>query len=123
MAHFAELDENNIVQRVIVVANAELLVDGVESETKGIEFCQSLFGGTWIQTSYNSKIRGKFAGIGDVYDATLDRFIPEQPYPSWSLDKNFIWQPPVAYPSDGNGYDWNESSKSWDEIIPALEAK
>ena len=117
MAHFAELNSNNEVLRVVVVSN--------EFEKNGQDYLANEIGlgGTWIQTSYNSKIRGKFAGIGDVYDATLDRFIPEQPYPSWSLDKNFIWQPPVAYPSDGNGYDWNESSKSWDEIIPALEAK
>ena len=79
MAHFAELDENNIVQRVIVVANAELLVDGVESETKGIEFCQSLFGGTWIQTSYNGKVRKNYAGIGYTYDSTRDAFIPIKP--------------------------------------------
>lgn len=70
MAHFAELDENNIVKQVIVVHNNELLVDGVESEAKGIEFCQSLFGGNWIQTSYNRTIRGKFASIGDIWDGT-----------------------------------------------------
>ena len=70
MAHFAELDENNIVKQVIVVHNNELLVDGIESETKGIEFCQSLFGGNWIQTSYNGTMRGKFADIGDIWDGT-----------------------------------------------------
>lgn len=74
MAHFAELDENNIVTRVIVVDNNELLVDGVESEQKGIEFCVNLFGGTWIQTSYNNNFRGIFAGIGMTYDPALNEF-------------------------------------------------
>ena len=74
MAHFAELDENNIVKQVIVVHNNELLVNGVESEAKGIEFCQSLFGGNWIQTSFNGTIRGIFAGIGMLYDPKLDEF-------------------------------------------------
>jgi hypothetical protein len=75
MAHFAELDENNIVKQVIVVHNNELLVDGVESEAKGIEFCQSLFGGTWVQTSYNNNFRKTFAGIGMLYDHIRDAFI------------------------------------------------
>jgi hypothetical protein len=80
MAHFAELDETNIVKQVIVVHNNELLVDGVESEAKGIEFCQSLFGGNWIQTSYNSKFRGTYAGIGYIYDPVNDVFVaPELP--------------------------------------------
>jgi len=68
MAHFAELNENNIVARVIVVANAELMVDGIESETKGVEFCQSLFGGNWVQTSFNAKFRGKYAAINDFWN-------------------------------------------------------
>jgi hypothetical protein len=75
MAHFAELDENNIVKQVIVVHNDELLVDGIESEAKGIEFCQSLFGGNWIQTSYNSNFRGKYAAIGCTYDPVNDVFV------------------------------------------------
>jgi len=79
MAHFAELDENNIVQRVIVVANTELLVDGVENEAKGIEFCQSLFGGNWVQTSFNGTFRKRFAGIGYSYDANRDAFITPEP--------------------------------------------
>ena len=69
MAHFAELNENNIVKQVIVVHNNELLDEnGNESEAKGIAFCQSLFGGTWVQTSYNATMRGKFAGIGFIWD-------------------------------------------------------
>jgi hypothetical protein len=76
MAHFAQLDNNNIVTQVIVVHNNELLDNGVESESKGITFCQSLFGGTWIQTSYNGNIRKNYAGIGYTYDAIKDAFIP-----------------------------------------------
>jgi hypothetical protein len=68
MAHFAELNANNVVTQVIVVNNNELLDNGIESEAKGISFCQSLFGGNWIQTSYNANFRGKYAGIGDTYD-------------------------------------------------------
>lgn len=74
MAHFAQLNENNIVTQVIVVNNDELLENGIESEAKGIAFCQSLFGGNWIQTSYNSNIRGKYAGIGMIYDPVEDVF-------------------------------------------------
>jgi hypothetical protein len=76
MAHFAQLDENNVVMQVIVVNNAELLDEsGQESEAKGIAFCQSLFGGTWKQTSYNANFRGKYAGVGDQYDSVKDEFI------------------------------------------------
>ena len=74
MAHFAKLDENNIVIQVIVVANEELLDNGVESETKGVAFCQSLLGGTWVQTSYNNNMRRTFAGIGMIYDPEVDEF-------------------------------------------------
>ena len=79
MAHFAELDESNNVVRVIVVNNEELLIDGVESEAKGVEFCSNLFGGIWLQTSYNSNIRYNFAGVGYIYDPIDDAFIPPMP--------------------------------------------
>jgi hypothetical protein len=75
MAHFAELDENNIVTRVIVIHNNELLIDGIESEQKGIDFCVAHYGGRWIQTSYNATFRGIYAGIGNIYDEALDEFI------------------------------------------------
>ena len=76
MAHFAELDENNIVKQVIVVHNNELLDEnGIELEQKGIDFCVAHYGGTWIQTSYNGNFRGTYAGIGYTYDKTLDEFI------------------------------------------------
>lgn len=79
MAHFAQLDDNNKVIQVIVIANEELLSNGIEEESKGIAFCQSLFGGNWIQTSYNGNIRKNYAGIGYSYDKTRDAFIPPNP--------------------------------------------
>jgi hypothetical protein len=79
MAHFAELDESNTVKQVIVVHNNELLDNGVESEAKGIQFCQSLLGGNWIQTSYNGNIRKNYAGIGFIYDSIRDAFIAPKP--------------------------------------------
>ena len=83
MAHFAELDENNVVKQVIVVHNNELLDEnGNETETKGIEFCKNLLGGIWVQTSYNANFRGKFASIGGSYDPVTDTFISPQPYTS-----------------------------------------
>ena len=80
MANFAKINSNGVVKQVIVVSNAELLVNGVESEQAGIAFCQSLFGGTWVQTSYSGKFRSVFAGVGYTYDKISDIFVsPEQP--------------------------------------------
>lgn len=119
MAHFAQLDANNVVLQVIVIHNNELLDDnGQESEAKGIAFCQSLFPGTtWVQTSYNGTKRKNYAGVGFSYDAQRDAFIPPQPYPSWVLDEQTCqWQAPVPYPTDGKSYRWDEASLSWIEI-------
>ena len=118
MAHFAEINENNIVIRVIVVNNNELLDGEQESETKGIDFCESLYGHrNWVQTSYNSNIRYNYAGIGYTYDSIKDAFIPPKPYDSWVLNEDScLWDPPVNYPNDGNEYIWNEENKSWDLI-------
>jgi hypothetical protein len=114
MAHFAELDETNVVKQVIVVHNNALLDNGVESEAKGIAFCQSLFGGDWIQTSYNSNIRKNYAGIGYFYDSERDAFIPPKPFDSWILDEDTCnWEPPVPYPIDEKDYIWNETDKEW----------
>lgn len=116
MAHFAELDENNIVLRVIVVHNSDCLdVNGNESEAVGVGFCVKLFGGNWVQTSYNGNIRKHYAGIGYKYDAALDAFISPQPYPSWTLDADCNWQAPVPMPNDGNFYVWNEETQQWDQ--------
>ena len=79
MAHFAELDQNNIVLRVIVVPN--------EHEDDGENWCNALLGGRWKQTSYNATIRKNYAGAGFTYDPLLDAFIPPQPDPSWLLDQ------------------------------------
>lgn len=119
MAHFAQLDDNNIVTQVIVVNNNELLDDnGIEQESKGITFCQSLLSGNWKQTSYNSNFRKNYAGIGYTYDVSKDAFIPPKPYNSWLLNEETCnWYPPVVYPDDGAAYSWNEETLSWVEII------
>lgn len=115
MAHFAELDENNIVKRVIVVHNNDLLVDGIEVESKGIQFCQNLFNGNWVQTSYNNNFRKQYAFAGCKYDNARDEFVLPQPYSSWTLDDNNDWQPPIPKPENGL-YEWNESTQSWNEL-------
>lgn len=127
MAHFAQLDANNVVTQVIVVNNAELIdANGQESEAKGAAFCASLFGGQWVQTSYSAKFRGRFAGVGYLYDSRLDAFIPPKPFASWLLNEKTIeWQAPVPMPNDANAeiparkYYWNESTQQWD-IAPAI---
>lgn len=116
MAHFAKLDENNIVIEVHAVHNNELLDEnGNESELKGIEFLTNWSGGysNWKQTSYNGNIRKNYAGIGYMYRADIDAFIAPQPYPSWTLDANAKWQAPVDIPTDGDRYSWDEATTSW----------
>jgi hypothetical protein len=110
MAHFAQI-ENGIVTNIIVVHNNELLVDGIENEQKGRQFCQNLFGGTWVQTSYNNNFRKQYAGIGFTYNVDADVFIAPQHFASWTLNSNYDWQPPVPQP-EGNFY-WDEESLSW----------
>jgi hypothetical protein len=119
MAHFAKLDENNVVLEVHVVHNNELLDEsGNESEQKGIEFLTQWSGGytNWKQTSYNGTIRKHYAGVGYAYNSVRDAFIPPQPYPSWTLDADANWQPPVPMPTDGERYSWNESTQTWDAV-------
>ena len=114
MAHFAQINEQGIVTQVIVVANEELLDNGIESEAKGIAFCQSLFGGEWKQTSYNGNIRKNYAGAGYTYDSQRDAFIPPRPYPSWTLvESTCQWTAPVAMPADGKHYQWDEATLTW----------
>jgi len=116
MAHFAKLDENNVVLEVNSVHNDELLVDGVEMEAKGVAFLVMWSGGYpfWKQTSYNGNIRKNYAGIGYTYDAQRDAFIPQQPFSSWTLNEDScLWQPPVERPVDDNMYDWDENTLSW----------
>jgi hypothetical protein len=115
MAHFAQLDENNVVTQVIVVHNNDCLLDGVENEIVGVVFCKSLFGTEtrWKQTSYNGSIRKNYAGVGYTYREDIDAFVPPQPYPSWALDANAQWQPPTPMPIDGGIYSWDEATTSW----------
>ena len=98
MAHFAQLNEENLVTQVIVVANQDTAdQDGVENEAIGIEFCTNLLGGTWRQTSYNANIRKNYAGVGYKYDKDLDAFIPPQPFASWTLNNETAqWEEPVV---------------------------
>jgi len=116
MAHFAQIDGNNIVAQVIV-ADQETINTG-------------LFGdpATWIQTSYNTRggvhtqggtpLRKNYAGIGYSYDATRDAFIPPKPFNSWTLNEDTcLWNAPVAYPSDSKLYRWNEEILNWEEIV------
>jgi hypothetical protein len=118
MAHFAEIDENNIVQQVIVVHNNEVEdEEGNDVEQNGIDFCETLFGHpNWIQCSYNNNIRKQFAGTDFTYDSDNDVFISPQPFPSWSLDESFDWQAPTPMPEDDNLYSWNEETESWDAL-------
>ena len=119
MAHFAEIDENNIVTRVLVV--------GDDQENRGQEFLANDLGlgGTWKKTSYNTvggvhsnggtPFRKNYAGIGYAYDSIRDAFIPPKPYNSWILNEDTcLWDSPIPYPNDGNRYTWNEENQSWD---------
>jgi hypothetical protein len=118
MAHFAQLNEENLVTQVIVVANQDTAdQDGVENEAIGIEFCTNLLGGKWVQTSYNANIRKNYAGIGYKYDAALDAFIPPQPFASWTLNNETAqWEAPTPYPADDKRYTWDEETTSWVEV-------
>jgi hypothetical protein len=121
MAHFTQLDANNVVTQVIVVANSDTAdANGVEKEYIGAAFCEKLFGGTWKQTSYNGSIRKNYAGVGYSYDSERDAFIPPKPYNSWVLNEDTcLWEAPVAMPEDaGTGeppkrYTWDEATTSW----------
>ena len=115
MAHFAEIDENNVVTQVIV---------GVDEPLDGETIYHELTGTTWKKTSYNTMagvhqlggtpFRKNYAGIGFTYDPVRDAFIPPQPFASWTLDEQTCqWSPPTTYPNDGNMYAWDEPTTSW----------
>ena len=119
MAHFAKLDDNNVVLEVHCVHNNELLDEnGNESEAKGIAFLVDWSGGytNWKQTSYNANFRKNYAGIGYTYREDIDAFVPPQPYPSWILNANFIWKAPVDMPNDNQIYNWNEANQAWEVL-------
>jgi hypothetical protein len=110
MAHYAYLDENNIVVAVIVGKDETELIDGLDTETyyaQGTPY-------TVKRTSYNNNIRKRYAGIGYSYDPVADVFIAPQPYPSWSLDENYDWQPPKPKPA-GEVY-WSEKQGEWLDV-------
>lgn len=123
MAHFAELDSNNVVLRVIVIDTKDNSdANGVEKEHIGAAFCEKLFGGTWKQTSYNNNIRKRYAGVGYTYDETLDAFIMPKPFPSWSLNETTTdWEAPTPMPTDGKHYFWDENDKSWKVSADMIE--
>ena len=122
MAHFAQLDENNVVLQVIVVDNKDTAdANSVEKEHIGAAFCEKLLGGTWKQTSYNGTIRKNYAGIGFKYHADIDAFVAPKPYASWVLNNTTAqYEAPVAKPAtelaEGKQYSWNESTTSWDTV-------
>jgi hypothetical protein len=109
MAHFAEIDQNNTVLRVTVVHDS--------LEAHGEQWCHNTLGGTWVQTSYNGRIRKNYAGVGYTYDPARDAFIPPNPgFPSWTLNEATCqWVPPVPMPTDGM-YVWDESTLAWSQI-------
>lgn len=119
MAHFAKLNNQNIVEEIIVVNNEVILKsDGTESELKGKQFLNSTLGqAKWIQTSFNNNFRKNFAEIGGTYDVEADGFYAPQPFNSWILnEETFNWEAPVEYPDDENLYTWNEETLSWDLV-------
>jgi hypothetical protein len=112
MAHFAEIDSDNKVVRVLVVP------DNVEDRGQDYLANDLGLGGTWIQTSYNNRIRKNYAGVGFDYDATRDAFIAPKPYASWLLNENTCqWEAPVAYPTDDVVYKWNEDKTDWEATV------
>jgi hypothetical protein len=113
MAHWAEIDLDNKVTRVLVGDNNDPAGD------EGYQWLLNNLGGTWIKTSYNNNIRGTYAGIGYSYNESEDIFIAPQPYPSWVRTGSF-WEAPVLYPIDGLTYSWNEAELQWD-VIDFLE--
>jgi len=128
MAHFAELDEHNIVKRVLVV-NDDYLKDenGNEIEALGCAHMEAVHGGRWIKTSYNNNIRHRYAGKGFIYDKNLDVFLPPKYFDSWILDENnYEWKAPVPKPTNtpnGFYYEWNEESVNWVLIGNVISAE
>ena len=124
MAHFAELNNSNEVLRVIVISNDDVDSHGGELSSEAETFVASIVphsedGTAWKQTSYNSNFRKQYAGIGHTYDASKNKFISPQPYPSWSLDSNDDWEAPVTYPtiteinSELVLISWDEDNQKW----------
>lgn len=117
MAHYAFLDENNIVTHVIVGRNEDEVVDGISDWEA---YYAQVTGQRCVRTSYNHRIRKQYAGIGFTYDADADVFVQPQPFPSWTLDENHDWQPPTPMPTDGKFYRWDEDDQEWVEVPAGL---
>ena len=115
MAHYAFLDDNNVVTEVIVGKDETELIDGLTPE----EWYGNFRGQTCVRTSYNNNIRKQYAGVGYTYNETADVFIAPKPFASWSLDANYDWQAPIERPADGKLYSWDESNQVWVES-PAI---
>ena len=109
MSHFAKINSDNIVENIIVAEQ-----DFINSGAVGDAFL-------WVQTSYNNNFRGKYAAVGDTWDKVNEVFVPAQPYTSWVLSEDNVWQAPTAYPEDGLIYDWNEDTLAWDEVTDPTE--
>ena len=145
MAHFAELNSSNEVLRVIVISNDDVDANGGDQHTDAETFVASIVpygtgGAAWKQTSYNNNFRKQYAGAGYIYDASKNKFILPQPYPSWSLDSSDDWKSPVTLPNtteinsktvliiwdednlkwlgtiDSTNYEWDASSLAWNEV-------
>lgn len=116
MAHYAFLNDENIVTEVIVGIDETQLIDGLTPEQWYGNFRQQ----RCVRTSYNNNIRVRYAGIGYRYDDVRDAFIAPQPYLSWTFNETTLdWQPPIPYPSDGKQYVWDELSQQWIEVASA----
>ena len=129
MAHFAKIDENNVVTQVIVVDNKDITdpFTGQEDEILGIAFCKKLLGGNWVQTSYNNNLRVRYAGIGYTYNKAIDAFVPPKPFESWVLNTETAdWESPVgpapalteAETEARSRYEWDEENGAWNLVTP-----
>jgi hypothetical protein len=134
MAHFARLDENNVVTQVIVVDNKDITdpFTGQEDEILGIAFCKKLLGGNWVQTSYNGNLRVRYAGIGYSYNKALDAFVAPKPFESWVLNTETAeWESPVgpapalteAETAALSRYEWDEEDGAWKLVTPEPAAE
>lgn len=111
MAHYAFLDDNNVVTEVIVGIDENELIEGLDPETWYGNFRNQ----KCVRTSYNGNIRKNYAGIGFTYDKTRDAFIPPKPFDSWLLDEETCqWKAPILMPTDGSFYSWNEANQAWE---------
>lgn len=129
MAHFAELDTNNVVLQVVVISNDAINNEPFpQSEPIGVELCKTIYGKNtvWKQTSYNNSFRAHYAAIGYLYDPNYDVFITPQPYPSWTLNTTtFEWEAPIPMPvpyllpKDGGPWIWDEATQSWVKTDPS----